>query len=200
MNIRSSCQSRLAVHADSHSQRESMCSLMRERASNRALRWLFLAAILCIVFSLKTFAQDASLGRRPYFGWSSFSQQTINSTFLTQNNIAAESDALVSSGLQAHGFQYINIDSGWQGSFDAYGRPIPNTSTFPNIQALIDHIHKNGQKAGIYWIPGVEYPAVAANSPILGTPYHIQDILTVPYTAGNAFGSSGTSPYHYKID
>jgi hypothetical protein len=146
------------------------------------------------------FAQDSSLGRPPYFGWSTFSQQTLDSNFLTQSNLTAESDALASSGLQEHGFEYINIDSGWQGSFDAYGRPIPNTSTFPSIQALIEHIHKNGQKAGIYWIPGVEYPAVAANSPILGTPYHIQDILTVPYTAGNAFGGPGTSPYHYKID
>jgi alpha-galactosidase len=41
---------------------------------------------------------------------------------------------------------------------------------------------------------------VAANSPILGTQYHIQDILAVPYTAGNAFGAPGTSPYHHKID
>ena len=57
------------------------------------------------------------------------------------------------------------------------------------------------KKLGIYWISGVEYPAVVANSPILGTPYHIQDILAVPYRAGNAFGTRGTtSPYHYKID
>ena len=161
---------------------------------------LAFAAALSFIIAPAAFAQDSSLGHLPYFGWSSFSEQTLNSGFLTQANIAAESDALAASGLQQHGFQYINIDSGWQGSFDAYGRPIPNTTTFPNIQALIAQIHKNGQKAGIYWIPGVEYPAVAANSPILGTPYHIQDILTVPYTAGNAFGSSGTSPYHYKID
>ena len=159
-----------------------------------------IAAILGACFGSTALAQDGPVGRRPYFGWSSFSEQTITSNFLTQANIAAESDALASSGLQAHGFQYINIDSGWQGSFDANGRPIPNTSTFPDIKALIAHIHQNGQKAGIYWIPGAEYPAVAANSPILGTPYHIQDILTVPYTAGNAFGGSGTSPYHYKID
>lgn len=92
------------------------------------------------------------------------------------------------------------MDSGWQGSFDANGRPIPNSTTFPDITALVAHIHGNGQKAGIYWIPGVEYPAVAANSPILGTPYHIKDILAVPYRAGNAFGAHGTSPYHYKID
>jgi len=145
-------------------------------------------------------AQAPGVAERPYQGWSSFSQQTISNNFLTQANMTAQSDALLASGLQAHGFNYINLDSGWQGSFDANGRPIPNTSTFPDIAALISHIHSNGQKAGIYWIPGVEYPAVVANSPILGTPYHIQDILAVPYRAGNAFGGPGTSPYHYKID
>jgi alpha-galactosidase len=145
-------------------------------------------------------AQVNGVGQKPYLGWSSFSQQTIDGNFLTQANITAQSDALAASGIQAHGFQYINIDSGWMGSFDANGRPIPNTTTFPDIKALIDHIHQHGQKAGIYWIPGVEEPAVVANYPILGTQYHIQDILTVPYTAGNAFGGSGTSPYHYKID
>ncbi len=145
-------------------------------------------------------AQVNNVGQKPYLGWSTFSQQTIDGSFLTQANITAQSDALAASGIQTHGFRYINIDSGWMGSFDANGRPIPNITTFPDIKALIDHIHQNGQKAGIYWIPGVEEPAVDANYPILGTQYHIQDILTVPYTAGNAFGGSGTSPYHYKID
>jgi len=160
----------------------------------------FLAAGSLLLPSSNAIAQVNGAGERPYLGWSTFSEQTINGSFLTQANIAAESDALASSGIQAHGFKYINIDSGWQGSFDANGRPIPNTTTFPDIKALVAYIHQNGQKAGIYWIPGVEYPAVAANSPILGTSYHIQDILTVPYTAGNAFGGPGTSPYHYKID
>jgi alpha-galactosidase len=173
----------------SHLRRRSVCSLLTST----------LAGITLFSF-IPAFAQVNDVGQRPYLGWSTFSEQTINSSFLTQANVAAQSDALASSGLQAHGFQYINIDSGWQGSFDANGRPIPNTTTFPDIKALVDHIHQNGQKAGIYWIPGVEYPAVAANSPILGTPYHIQDILVVPYTAGNAFGGPGTSPYHYKID
>ena len=160
----------------------------------------FLSGAIALLFSAPAVAQVNGVGEQPYLGWSTFSEQTINSTFLTQANITAQSDALAASGLEAHGFKFINIDSGWQGSFDANGRPIPNTTTFPDIKALVDHIHGNGQKAGIYWIPGVEYPAVAANSPILGTPYHIQDILVVPYTAGNAFGGSGTSPYHYKID
>jgi alpha-galactosidase len=166
----------------------------------RCIHLLLALAGVVLLASMPASAQVNGVGQRPYLGWSTYSEQTINSSFLTQANITAESDALASSGLQAHGFQYINIDSGWQGSFDANGRPIPNTTTFPDIKALVDHIHQNGQKAGIYWIPGVEYPAVVANSPILGTPYHIQDILVVPYTAGNAFGGPGTSPYHYKID
>jgi hypothetical protein len=140
-------------------------------------------------------AQVNGVGDRPYLGWSTYSQQTLNGSFLTQANITTQADAMLSSGLVAHGFRYINIDSGWMGSFDGNGRPIPNTTTFPDITALVAHIHANGEMAGIYWIPGVEGAAVTANYPILGTPYHIQDILTVPYTTGNAFGS-----YFYKID
>jgi alpha-galactosidase len=161
---------------------------------------IVIAGSSMLISPFQVAGQVNGVGQRPYMGWSSFSEQTINSSFLTQANMAAQSDALASSGIQAHGFNYINIDSGWMGSFDGYGRPIPNTATFPDIKGLVDHIHQNGQKAGIYWIPGVEQPAVVANYPILGTPYHIQDILVVPYTAGNGFGGPGTSPFHYKID
>ena len=180
------------------SARFSREDLPRNSALRRLLPALLSVGLLPCAWTAS--AQVNGAGQRPYLGWSTFSEQTINGSFLTQANIQTQSDALKASGLQPHGFNYINIDSGWQGSFDANGRPIPNTSTFPDITALVQHIHQNGQKAGIYWIPGVEYPAVVANSPILGTPYHIQDILTVPYTAGNAFGGPGTSPYHYKID
>lgn len=164
-----------------------------------SLRHLALACGLTALASTAT-AQVNGVAQRPYLGWSSFSQQTIDPTFLTQANMLKQSDALAASGLQAHGYTYINLDSGWMGAFDANGRPIPDANTFPDIKALIDHIHANGQKAGIYWIPGVEEPAVQANSPILGTDKHIQDILALPHRAGNAFGGPGESPYHYKID
>src|ERR1700740_3646764 len=177
-------------------------SIFRKGIHTKTLPHSFgtLVLVLCWLLGSVANAQVNEVGDKPYLGWSSFPEQTVQSNFLTQANMTAQSDALLASGLQAHGFRYINLDSGWQGSFDGYGRPIPNSETFPDISALVAHIHQNGQKAGIYWIPGVEYPAVAANSPILGTPYHIQDILTVPYTAGNAFGGPGTSPFHYKID
>ncbi|HEY9136818.1 MAG TPA: TIM-barrel domain-containing protein, partial [Terriglobus sp.] len=145
-------------------------------------------------------AQVNGAGQKPYLGWSSFSEQTINGSFLTQANMISQSDALKASGLQEHGFVYINLDSGWQGSFDANGRPIPNTATFPDIKGMVDHIHANGQKAGIYWIPGIEQPAVDGNYPILGTPYHTQDIVVQPLAKGNAFAGNPPSPYHDKID
>jgi hypothetical protein len=80
---------------------------------------------LFFAFAASALAQTPGVAAKPYMGWSTFSQQTISSTFLTQANIAAQSDALLSSGLQAHGYNYINIDSGWMGAFDANGRPIP---------------------------------------------------------------------------
>jgi hypothetical protein len=180
----------------------SMPYLVVPPRSRRAVPSLIRLAVACGLLSVAAgaSAQVNGVGQKPYLGWSSFSQQTLEPAFLTQTNMVKQSDALASSGLQAHGYTYINLDSGWQGGFDVNGRPTPNLATFPDIKAMIDHIHANGQKAGIYWIPGVEEPAVQANSPILGTPYHITDILAVPYRAGNAFGGPGTSPYHYKID
>lgn len=172
---------------------------MHDRSRRPAFRRLAIACALSLAAPC-ALAQVNGVAQKPYLGWSSFSQQTIEPDFLTQANTIRQSDALKSSGLQDHGYTYINLDSGWQGSFDTNGRPTPNLAIFPDIKAMIDHIHANGQKAGIYWIPGVEEPAVQANSPILGTSYHIQDILAVPHRAGNAFGGPGTSPYHYKID
>jgi len=145
-------------------------------------------------------AQVNGVGQKPYLGWSTFSEQAIDGSFLTQANIQAQSDALHGSGLQEHGFKYINIDSGWQGGFDGNGRPIPNTTTFPDVKALVDHIHANGQKAGIYWIPGIEQPAVDGNYPVLGTQYHTQDIVVTPHVPGNSFSAGQTNPYHIKID
>ncbi len=145
-------------------------------------------------------AQVNGAGEKPYLGWSSFSEQTMNGNFLTQANMITQSDALKASGLQEHGFVYINLDSGWQGSFDQNGRPIPNAATFPDLKALVAHIHANGQKAGIYWIPGIEQPAVDGNYPIVGTQYHTQDIVVTPLARGNAFGGNPPYPYHDKID
>ena len=141
-------------------------------------------------------AQVNSVGEKPYLGWSTYSQQTIASNVMNEQNILAQSDAMRSSGLQAHGFQYINLDAGWSGNADQYGRGLWNTTAFPHFLEMIQHIHANGQKVGIYLLPGIGPQTVAANLPILGTPYHAQDIVVQPLTIGNGFGNG----YGYKID
>ena len=167
----------------------------------RSMYLSFLTVITVVVAFLPcASAQVNDAGQKPYLGWSSFSQQTIQGDFLTQANMITQSDALKASGLQEHGFVYINLDSGWQGSFDQNGRPIPNNTTFPDIKVMVDHIHANLQKAGIYWIPGIEQPAVDGNYPILGTTYHTQDIVVIPLAKGNAFAANPPNPYHDKID
>lgn len=146
-------------------------------------------------------AQVNGEGQAPYLGWSSWSQEVIyGEGWATEAEIEAQSDALKSSGLQAHGYVYISIDSGWQGAFDANGRPIADVTKFPDgMAATIQHIHNNGQKAGIYWIPGVQQPVYDSNPPILGTPYFI-DSVVLPNIPGNAFSYGQGIPWHMKID
>lgn len=48
------------------------------------------------------------------------------------------------------------------------------------MKAVADYIHHNEQKAGIYCEPGVPPQVYAANTPILGTSYHVQDIGQQP--------------------
>jgi len=148
------------------------------------------------------FGQSTSVAAHPYMGWSSYSSQTQSSGFLTQANIEAQSDALSSSVLEEHGFTYINIDDGWQMGYDSNGRPKPNSSLFTDMAGLITHIHQNGQKAGIYWRPGVAQEVVQANPLIAGSSHSIKDILAVPNAPGNAFAASDptTSLSNLKID
>jgi alpha-galactosidase len=74
-------------------------------------------------------------------------------------------DAMVSTGLINHGYQYICIDDCWamsQKSNDTalHGAPrdadgkINSNPRFPDMKALTDYIHAKGLKAGIYTSPG----------------------------------------------
>jgi hypothetical protein len=157
--------------------------------------------ILTIALTNVAVAQVNGQGQSPYLGWSSWSQEALHGEgWATEGEIETQSDNLKSSGLQSHGYVYLNIDSGWQGGFDGNGRPTVDPSKFPDgIAATIQHIHNNGQKAGIYWIPGVQQPVWDSNSPILGSPYTIQDIV-LPDIPGNAFSYGQSDPWHKKID
>jgi hypothetical protein len=159
-----------------------------------------LATLVALIFpliSVHAFPQVNGVGQRPYLGWSTYSEQTIvpSSTVMNEQNILAQSDAMRFSGLGAHGFKYINLDAGWTGNPDGYGRPLWNTTEFPTFLEMIQHIHANGQKIGIYMNPGIGGSSVTANYPIYGTSYHIQDIMVMPLTSANAFGDADKIDY-----
>jgi Alpha-galactosidase len=81
-------------------------------------------------------------------GWNSWNKFGGSVTDALVRGIA---DAMVSSGMQAVGYQYINIDDMWQSSRDSSGNIVPNASKFPNgMKALADYVHSKGLKLGLY--------------------------------------------------
>src|SRR5579884_1929717 len=110
------------------------------------------------------YAAENGLGFTPYMGWSSWSltgsHTGYGKSWLTESDIEAQSDAMHQK-LQSHGYDYINIDAEWylqSGSdfaVDAYGRWTPDTTRFPDIAALGAYVHHNGQKFGLYLVPGI---------------------------------------------
>lgn len=183
---------------------EALCDNSQSTQVRKSLRlstFLRVGAALPLLVA-PTFAQINGVGPRSYVGWSSFSEQTIDGSFPSQANIEAQSDALKAPGLQQRGFQYINIDSDWQGSFDSNGHPVPNPSTFSDMKALVDHIHADGQKAGIYWIPDIEQPAVDGTYPIPAIPgasYSTQPIVAIPLAQGNTFVAPPPNPISLRL-
>ncbi len=84
---------------------------------------------------------------------------------VTDRDMRAAADAIVTKGLIDHGYAYVNIDDCWAvkpGSSgpllggeprDGQGR-INANGKFPDMKAMTDYIHAKGLKAGIYSSPG----------------------------------------------
>jgi len=82
-------------------------------------------------------------------GWNSWNKFACN---ISEALIKETADSLVSSGLAALGYNYVNLDDCWQSSTrDASGRVQPDPTRFPSgLKALGDYIHAKGLKFGIY--------------------------------------------------
>jgi alpha-galactosidase len=61
-------------------------------------------------------------------------------------------DAIVSSGMKAAGYRYVNLDDCWMArARDASGALVADPAKFPHgIRALADYVHARGLKFGIY--------------------------------------------------
>ena len=83
-------------------------------------------------------------------GWNSWNKFAGK---VTDADIRATADTLVSTGLRDAGYVYVNIDDTWEGERDAQGN-IQANSKFPDMKALADYVHSKGLKLGIYSSPG----------------------------------------------
>jgi len=74
---------------------------------------------------------------------------------VTDENLRAAAKAMVDSGLIEHGWQYVNIDDGWQGRRGGPYNAIQPNEKFGDMKGLCDFIHDLGLKAGIYSTPWI---------------------------------------------
>ena len=90
------------------------------------------------------------LAATPPMGWNSWNHFAGR---VTDADVRAAADALVSSGMRDAGYVYVNIDDTWEGPRNAQGE-ITTNSKFPDMKALADYVHSKGLKLGIYSSPG----------------------------------------------
>lgn len=122
----------------------------------------------------------------PYLGWSNWSMQALSSStynpegnysWLTEKHVLEQADVMAAK-LKKFGYQYINIDAGWwmkwdwTMEYDAYGRPTPDKTRFPDgIAYVANYVHKRGLKLGIYIAVGLNQGAYGnGDTPIWGAP------------------------------
>lgn len=72
---------------------------------------------------------------------------------LTQEKMEKTAKQMLDTGLCEYGYNYVNIDSGWQGAYGGkYDAIMPNEK-FPDIKGFCDRMHEMGFKCGIYSTP-----------------------------------------------
>jgi alpha-galactosidase len=114
------------------------------------------AMLLCIAFfnPLRAGAQKfEDIARMPPMGWNSWNKFACDG--INEKVIREVADAMVSSGMQQAGYQYIVIDDCWQVARDSAGNIIADPVKFPGgIKALADYVHSKGLLFGIYTCAG----------------------------------------------
>ena len=94
---------------------------------------------------------DHKLALTPPMGWNSWN---VWGTTVDADKVRAAADEMIATGLARHGFQYINIDEGWdQEKRDAAGR-IQAQDSFHDMHDMTAYVHSKGLRVGIYSSPG----------------------------------------------
>lgn len=114
------------------------------------MKKLALAALaLGVCLASCTGSKSGYVPGTPTMGWSSWNTYSVN---ISDSLIMSQADAMVSTGLKDAGYSYINIDDGYFGGRDKVtGQLLIHPTRFPKgMKAVVDHIHAQGLKAGIY--------------------------------------------------
>ena len=112
---------------------------------------LLLAFILVLSGTL-TAQKFEGLAKTPPMGWNSWNKFACN---VSEKLIKETADAMVATGMQDVGYEYIVIDDCWQIGRDSLGFIVADPERFPSgIKALADYIHSKGLKFGIYSCAG----------------------------------------------
>jgi alpha-galactosidase len=109
-----------------------------------------LALILLTMLSSLVIAQGKPfpVAQTPPMGWNSWNKFACN---VSEQLIRETADAMVSTGMKAAGYQYVNVDDCWQVSRDAGGNIVADSQRFPSgMKALADYVHSKGLKFGLY--------------------------------------------------
>lgn len=93
---------------------------------------------------------DNGLGLVPPMGYNTWND--LGCKQMSEDNVKAVADSMVSTGLLDAGYNYLNLDDCWMASNrDKAGRLQGDPTTFPSgIKSLADHVHSKGLKFGIY--------------------------------------------------
>ncbi len=87
----------------------------------------------------------------PPMGWNSWN---CWGTSVSQAKVRASAKAMIENGLINYGWNYINIDDGWEAKQRNANGEITSNEKFPNMKGLGNWLHENGLKFGIYSSPG----------------------------------------------
>ena len=72
---------------------------------------------------------------------------------LTQAKMEQAADQMLRLGLCEYGYNYVNIDSGWQGTYGGPYDAIQPNKKFPDMKGFCERMHEKGLKCGIYSTP-----------------------------------------------
>jgi hypothetical protein len=92
-----------------------------------------------------------TLALTPPMGWNSWNAFGLG---VDDARVREAADSLLSSGLAAHGWNYLNVDDGWESAARSGDGSIHGNEKFPDMVALGSYLHSRGLKFGIYSSPG----------------------------------------------